>query len=207
MSLAIRPTENKVRQALFNILGDIHELSFLDLFAGTGSVGIDAARHGAGRVVFVENSRAALALLEKNVAKVCPKDSDYLVLPLDVYSALDKFVRRGERFDIVFLDPPYLVRSSEFGVGSSKPKVRSSEFGVGRGTCPVRASSPSWATVGSNGVKKPLQTIDKYDILENSGLIIAQHHKKDTLPADLQSLALLRQYRYGDTLLSVYKSD
>lgn len=193
MSLAIRPTENKVRQALFNILGDIHELSFLDLFAGTGSVGIDAARHGAGRVVFVENSRAALALLEKNVAKVCPKDSDYLVLPLDVYSALDKFVRRGERFDIVFLDPPYLVRSSEFGVG--------------RGTCPVRASSPSWATVGSNGVKKPLQTIDKYDILENSGLIIAQHHKKDTLPADLQSLALLRQYRYGDTLLSVYKSD
>ena len=102
---ATRPTSDKVRQALFNLLGpQIANAALLDLFAGTGAIGLEALSRGAARAVAVESSPPALSTLRKN--------SDSLGAALEIISlpaerALKSFAVKGESFDIVFLDPPY----------------------------------------------------------------------------------------------------
>ncbi len=101
----IRPTQNKVRKALFDILGDISGLSFLELFAGSGSVGFEALSRGAGSLALVEGNSACLAAIKKNLelleAQVCS------VYPIDAQRAIERFHKEGKVFDIIFLDPPY----------------------------------------------------------------------------------------------------
>ncbi|MBR2209520.1 MAG: 16S rRNA (guanine(966)-N(2))-methyltransferase RsmD [Synergistaceae bacterium] len=96
----VRPTSGKVLQALFNILGDIDGSKFLDLFAGTGHVGLEALKRGAESCVFVENV--------KNRADAIKKlSSDSLVLSLEVRRAVSWIVKREMKFNIIFADPPY----------------------------------------------------------------------------------------------------
>ncbi len=100
----VRPTMDRVKAAIFSGLGnDIIDARVLDLFAGTGAMGIEALSRGASSALFVENDRAAVMTIERNLTKtklpgrVCPRD---------VFS----FLRRshdGEQFDIIFADPPY----------------------------------------------------------------------------------------------------
>ncbi|MDD5596192.1 MAG: RsmD family RNA methyltransferase, partial [Candidatus Omnitrophica bacterium] len=68
MPKGIRPTQNKVRKALFDILGDIAGLSFLELFAGSGAIGFEALSKGVGELVFVEDQRDCVLAIEKNIA-------------------------------------------------------------------------------------------------------------------------------------------
>lgn len=102
-----RPTSDKVKGALFNILGPIFEDAvFLDLFAGSGAVGIEALSRGAVRAVFVEKDASALQSITKNLHKTGFSDK-IRVMPQDVLVALCILGREGWSFDYIFLDPPY----------------------------------------------------------------------------------------------------
>lgn len=103
--LGIRPTQDKVRKALFDILGDIQGLSFLELFAGTGAVGLEALSQGAKEVMFVEKERRCAKIIKDNLSLL--GYLGYSVIALDVFEALKQLGKRGEKFDIIFLDPPY----------------------------------------------------------------------------------------------------
>jgi len=102
-----RPTAAKVREAIFDILGSaVLEVKVLDLFAGTGALGIEALSRGAAQAVFVEDQPAALKGLRRNLEALGLKDLS-VVLPLPVAAALKKLAAQGARFSLVFLDPPY----------------------------------------------------------------------------------------------------
>lgn len=102
-----RPTAAKVREAIFDILGPaVLEVVVLDLFAGTGALGIEALSRGAAQAVFVEDQPAALKVLRRNLETLGLQDLS-LVLPLPVAAALKKLAAKGARFSLVFLDPPY----------------------------------------------------------------------------------------------------
>ena len=102
-----RPTSDRVREALFNILSPyIPGCSFLDLFAGSGAVGLEALSRGAARAVLVEADRTALAALRENVILTGFQDRAY-ILAREVKDALFYLGQRGDKFDIIYLDPPY----------------------------------------------------------------------------------------------------
>lgn len=105
--VATRPTSDRLREALFNIIGvDVNDTTFLDLFAGSGAVGIEALSRGAERSVFVESSRRALEVLEENI-HACGLEHRSRIVPKNALSALRLFEQEGARFDIVYVDPPY----------------------------------------------------------------------------------------------------
>lgn len=95
-----------MREALFSVLGDIEGLRVLDLFAGTGALGIEALSRGATHATFVENARPALRALGKNLHTLAIEDAT-TVLPIAVERALRTPRWQPETFDLIFLDPPY----------------------------------------------------------------------------------------------------
>ena len=107
---ATRPTGARVRQTLFDILAPVVPgCRFLDAFAGGGSVGLEALSRGARRVVLVDDSRGAVEAIRANAALV-PAGSVAEVHRGDALAALRAFRDRGERFDVVYVDPPYASR-------------------------------------------------------------------------------------------------
>ena len=97
----IRPAMDRMRESLLAILGDMRGRSFLDLYCGSGSVGIEAASRGAEPVVFVEKDRGKRAALERNLGFVLER-TELHFLPVE------HFLRREKRsFDLIFLDPPF----------------------------------------------------------------------------------------------------
>ncbi len=99
--MRIRPTTDKVKEALFNIIQfDIEGRRVLDLFAGTGQLGIEALSRGAREATFVDQSREAVALVRDNL-KTCGFTGTV------VQSDSVNFLRRGEKYDLIFIDPPY----------------------------------------------------------------------------------------------------
>jgi 16S rRNA (guanine966-N2)-methyltransferase len=96
-----------VREALFSMLGPIEGMSVLDLFAGTGALGIEALSRGAGHALFVERDAAAVATLRGNLARLELADPQVRVRVGDALSALRAARRAGETYDLVFVDPPY----------------------------------------------------------------------------------------------------
>lgn len=105
----VRPTADRVRESLFAALGPIEGLRVLDLFAGTGALGLEAASRGASFIQFVEKSRKIRHLLEKRVANLrVEPDIDVQILGLPAEKALRQMQRAGDPpFDLVFVDPPY----------------------------------------------------------------------------------------------------
>ena len=100
---ALRPTPDRVRETLFNWLGQrLDEKRCLDLFAGSGALGFEAASRGAARVVMVENDRAVFAALEKTRELI-----GATAVELVLADAFDYLAKTAERFDVVFLDPPF----------------------------------------------------------------------------------------------------
>jgi 16S rRNA (guanine966-N2)-methyltransferase len=109
-----RPTASKVREAIFNILGPPPG-PVLDLFAGTGALGLESLSRGAPAAVFVERDPAALAALRRNLKEI-GMDGRGTVLGADVRTALRRLAAGPERFSWVFLDPPY-ARDTEGVLG------------------------------------------------------------------------------------------
>jgi 16S rRNA (guanine966-N2)-methyltransferase len=107
-ALTLRPTSDMLRETLFNILGPrVQGSRFLDLFAGTGALGIEAISRGAISAVFVENHPAAVRLIRKNLAALEIK-SEARIIATAAVPALEKLQKeRAEFFDFIFLDPPY----------------------------------------------------------------------------------------------------
>jgi 16S rRNA (guanine966-N2)-methyltransferase len=103
----VRPTADRVREALFSILGDVDGLDVLDLFAGSGALGIEALSRGAARTVFVERAPAAIASLRSNLEALGVDRARGEPRPLDVRTALRAADSRAEKYDLVFVDPPY----------------------------------------------------------------------------------------------------
>lgn len=161
---SLRPTTGKVREALFDILRQrIDKTCFLDLYAGTGAVGIEALKEGAAEVVFVESSKESIKRVSELVQKAGFAEETRIitkkVLPFIQWADGNKLT-----FDIIFLDPPY----------------------------------------HTDEVVSALSAIGKSHILDKKGVVIAEHFKKRELPVRFGKLYKLRDYRYGDSVLSLY---
>jgi 16S rRNA (guanine(966)-N(2))-methyltransferase RsmD len=103
----IRPALDKVKGAIFNILFDVRGMDVLDLFAGTGAVGIEAVSRGAAHCTFVDTSFEAATIIRKNI-ELCGFKDRCRIFPRPVDVAIEYFAKNGQRFDLIFVDPPYL---------------------------------------------------------------------------------------------------
>jgi len=107
-NMPLRPTPDALRERAFAILGErLPNARFLDLFAGTGAVGIEALSRGAATAVFVDDHPAATRLIRRNLAQLDDAESRSRVVTRPAARALQALARRGERFDLVWADPPF----------------------------------------------------------------------------------------------------
>ena len=110
--LDTRPTTDRIKETLFNMLQPyLYQANFLDLFAGSGGIGLEAVSRGAKRAVFVEQNRKAAACIQENIM-FTKAEQESTLLVMDVLAALKKLEYEwnpgdGETFDLVFMDPPY----------------------------------------------------------------------------------------------------
>ncbi len=102
-----RPTADRVREALFSALGPLDGEAVLDLFAGSGALGIEALSRGAASALFVERDRRALAVVRANLEALRLAPPEAVVRGGDARAAVRDARERGETYDLVFLDPPY----------------------------------------------------------------------------------------------------
>lgn len=163
----LRPTTGKVREALFDILrGRIENTRFLDLYAGTGAVGINALEEGAAEVYFVEESRGNT----KNIMDLVQKkrvSERAAVINKKVLSFIDSGELNALTFDIIFLDPPY----------------------------------------HSDEIMQALTALSSSHLIKQEGIVIAEHFVKQVLPDRFDRLHKVKDYKYGDTVLSYYEAD
>lgn len=163
MPRGIRPTQDKVRKAVFDILGDISGLAFLELFAGSGAVGLEALSRGASELTMVESNRDSILAIKRNIELL--KVPACNLYHLEAEKGVKLLFLDKKRFDIIFIDPPY----------------------------------------HKDMAKKILQTLEGYDILAPHGLIIVQHSKAEILPANSLIFDLIKEAKYGDTWLSIFR--
>ena len=162
--LQTRPTTDRVKEALFSIIQfDIPGTRVLDLFGGTGQLGIEALSRGAKSAVFVDAGEKPCALIKENLRR-CRMENDGKVIRSDYLEYLD---RCRETFDIVFLDPPYAEVFLE------------------------------------NSLKK----LTEIDILQSGGIIVAERPVGKELPWEYPDFTRSRDYKYGKTLLTLYRKD
>jgi 16S rRNA (guanine(966)-N(2))-methyltransferase RsmD len=178
-----------VRKALFDILaGNVEGSYVLELFAGSGAVGIEVLSNGASGVVFVEKEKRYCKIIEDNllnlglISKGGDSERNIFVLAMDALRAIEVLCKKNEKFDIIFLDPPYL-------------KNVAPRFGSGLATISNQRSL----------AKKVLQKISAYDILAPRGLIAVEHSNKDFIDSAVNTLTCFKQKRYADTILSFYE--
>ncbi len=174
--LATRPTSDRLRETLFNVLAPrIQAAEFLDLYAGSGAVGLEALSRGAAHVAFVERSQAALTALRANLARL-GITSDFHIHIGSVGACLRKLQtsKKTERrpgaeqiFDLVFLDPPY------------------------------DAAQEYAATLSLLGGAAA-------ELLAPGALVIAEHRRKENLEAQYGNLKRTRLLEQGDAALSFY---
>jgi len=178
MPKGIRPTQDVHRKALFDMLqGVIEEAKFLDLFAGSGAVGLEAMSRGAAEVVWVEKDEGCAQVIRENLegleAGAKTLNAQYRVLAQDAFLAIPFLHRKAQVFDIIFLDPPYYQGE----------KSRHRDL---------------WA-------KKTLQTLTGYDILSPNGLVVCQHSRQEELPQTIGNLNLIKAKKDGTTVISFYQ--
>lgn len=102
-----RPTTDRIKETLFNMIqNDLYGTAFLDLFAGSGAIGIEALSRGAKEAVFIDNGNRQISCIRENL-KTTRLEDRATVLESDVFSGLKLLERRGKAFDFVFMDPPY----------------------------------------------------------------------------------------------------
>lgn len=163
----IRPTSSKVREAIFNIIRDkIKDASFVDLYAGTGTVGFEALSRGCREVIFIEQSKSLVREIKRIACNL-----GYSERVKVIRSKADEFLKKisGEKinFDIFFIDPPYF----------------------------------------SDEIEKVLPIIGERKLLSEDGLIIVEHSSKKKVPEKFDKLLIYKNYRYGDTMLTLYRRE
>ncbi|MCL4477262.1 MAG: 16S rRNA (guanine(966)-N(2))-methyltransferase RsmD [Nitrospirae bacterium] len=162
----LRPTSAKVREALFDIIRkELPGSVFLDLYAGTGGVGIEALSRGAAKAVMVEANKLRVRMIHHLLSEFNFSDRAR-VANLKAFDFAGKEGEKGQRYDIIFLDPPY----------------------------------------GSEELTKMLPLIGEGKIIREGGLVIAEHFFKTKLPESVGKLKFVKGYKYGDTVLTLYKS-
>ena len=159
-----RPTADRVKEALFSIIHfDIPGARVLDLFGGTGQLGIEALSRGAKSAVFVDAREESCRLIRENLRRT-KLEADGKVIRADY---LEYLRRCREQFDIVFLDPPYAEVFLE----------------------------------------NALKCIAEIDILQSGGIIVAERPLEKELPWELEGFTRSKDYKYGKTLLAIYRKD
>jgi 16S rRNA (guanine966-N2)-methyltransferase len=179
MPKGIRPTQDKVRKAVFDILGDISGLTFLELFAGSGAVGFEALSRGVVELTLVECNANSVLAIKRNIALL--NASSCKLYYLEAEKAVKLLGLDKKSFDIIFIDPPY------YKVLASGHRLEQE------------------ANIAQPLAKKILQTLEGYDILSPNGLIVVQHSKLEQLPKDGLKFSLIKEAKYGDTRLSIFK--
>jgi 16S rRNA (guanine966-N2)-methyltransferase len=111
---AVRPTTEMVREAVFNALGPVGGLTVLDLFAGSGALGLEALSRGAASCVFVEAERSVAVVLRENI-RLLDYELVSRIIVADYRKALESLVRMKNGFDLLFVDPPYRILSDVEG--------------------------------------------------------------------------------------------
>lgn len=107
MPAAVRPVSQQMRKSCFDILGEeIRGRAVLDLFAGSGALGIEAFSSGARKVVFVDRDKKCIETIKKNIARLGPADWAQVYL-VDAFKVIEGFSAQNRVFDFIFLDPPY----------------------------------------------------------------------------------------------------
>jgi 16S rRNA (guanine966-N2)-methyltransferase len=161
----LRPTSSKVREALFDILRNkIEGASFVDLYAGTGTVGLEALSRGAGISVFIEPDELRIRTIKNNVLRLGFSEQA-LVAKGRAYEFLQKASTENEGFDIFFIDPPY----------------------------------------DSEEIEKVLPLLGEEGLVNEDGVVIVEHFFKRQVPEKAGRLKMKRSYRYGDTMLTLYR--
>ena len=102
----IRPTSDGIKESLFNILQEFTGKLFLDLFAGSGNVGLEALSRGAAKVVFIEKNAAMVNAIKKNIVELGFSGRDEIIA-IEAARGIRQLQKRSERFDFLFADPPY----------------------------------------------------------------------------------------------------
>lgn len=162
LDMSVRPTTDKVKEALFDIImAYVPGSVFCDLFAGSGAIGVEALSRGADKCWFCDSDRASIRLVKFNL-RTCGIGDEAKVITGDYKKALRKV---SGKVDIFFIDPPY-----ESGVYES---------------C--------------------LSQIEILDLLTDDGIIITEHDSRTDMPDETDMLVKSRDYRYGKTVLSVYR--
>ena len=162
--LQTRPTADKVKEAMFSILQfDIPGASVLDLFGGTGQLGIEALSRGAKSAVFVDAWDKACALIKENLRRTKMEQSSGVVRS-DYLSYLRSC---KEQFDIILLDPPYAEVFLETA----------------------------------------LKCITEIDILRTGGIIVCERPMEKELPWDFPNFTRSKDYKYGKTIITLYRKD
>ena len=160
--LQTRPTTDRVKEALFSIIQfDIPAASVLDLFGGTGQLGIEALSRGAKRAVFVDESDKACRLIQENLRRT-RMEGEGTVVRGDYLAYLS---RCREKFDIIFLDPPYAEVFLE----------------------------------------NALKWITEIDILQSGGIIVTERPLGKELPFEFEGYTRSKDYKYGNTLITLYR--
>jgi len=147
----VRPTQDRVREAVFNILGRVCEgARVLDLYSGSGAFGIEALSRGAEEALFVDNNGTCVSTIKKNLKDLAISDNIYLIKS-DAIKAIRRYGAAKERFDLIFLDPPYheglvekalmvlgecdIIRTSGFVVAEHSKKDKAPKFAGSLGLC------------------------------------------------------------------------
>ena len=159
-----RPTADRVKEALFSIINfDLPGAAVLDLFGGTGQLGIEALSRGANSAVFVDQREDACKIIRENLRRT-KLESQGRVVRSDY---LDYLRRSREKFDIILLDPPYAEVFLE----------------------------------------NALKCITEIDILKSDGIIVAERPVEKDLPFEFEGFTRSKDYKYGKTLLTIYRKD
>ena len=162
--MTTRPTTDRVKEALFSIIQfEIPTARVLDLFGGTGQLGIEALSRGAKSAVFVDAGEPACKLIRENLKRT-KLENEAKVIRADY---LDYLKRCREKFDIILLDPPYAEVFLE----------------------------------------NALKCITEIDILETGGIIVTERPVGKELPWDFEGFTRSKDYKYGKTLLTIYRKD
>lgn len=105
--LETRPTTDRIKESLFNMINqDLYDISFLDIFSGSGSIGIEALSRGAKDATFIENSKVTYKCLQENINKT-RFNNQSTILNMGVEQALNQLGNNSSKYDVIFMDPPY----------------------------------------------------------------------------------------------------